>query len=272
MLQDFSNVALMLLKIENGCGMEGWAAFKITQASGGSHPTVEAGKETKMAFARHDEVLDEETQAMMLMAYYDARKVSASKLRQIFRCTDEDLNNVRLDERYQAFIQAEELRLEEQARDIDEKWNNIEQLALGGLSEAVESIADPRTLLGIAIQANKAQRRAGPLSGPTRGAHHQNTIDPEALAGPSRVVRLRTRFIEQLQRKDGTSQLIEREIEVTDTRDIDDAMNPAQVKSLLKTALGVDTTDMKMVYRSGPDSLVLKEAHSMIDFNNVSDI
>ena len=185
--------------------------------------------------------LTPEQQVAQLLAYYDARRVPAQKLRKIFNCPEEALNNARATDDYKSFAAAEEARIEEQARNSDELWNDLEARALGDLSDAMDSIADPKTLLGIAVQANKANRRANGF-GQQKLDARAAIIDVNAQAGPTRVVRLRTRFAEMLMDDESTGRLMRRETEVTAefSGAAVDHMDPATVKALMRNSLGVE--------------------------------
>ena len=209
-----------------------------------------------------------EQQAAQLLAYYDARGVDGRKLRQIFQCSDEALANARLGEDYQGFIAAEQARIEDESKETDDLWDRLERRSLGDLHDAMDHIADPKTLLGIAVQANKASRRAGNLAAQQR-KNYDATINTDQLAGPTKVVRLRTRFAEMLESESGQRRLVERTEEITEftAGSINENMDPALVKGLLKNSLGIDTSQLKVARTMGPDELAGDGTY--VDFGSI---
>lgn len=214
--------------------------------------------------------LTPEQQAAQLLAYYDARGVSGPKLRKIFRCSDEALANARLSEDYQEFAAAEEARLADEAKEVDDLWDSLERKALGDLKDAMDHIADPKMLLGAAVQANKAQRRANSFGAQKSAQQGSAVINADQLAGPTKVVRLRTKFAEMLSSPDGTKRLVEREAEITAEQGgkVDEAIDPAEVKKLLNGALGIDTQNMRVARTMGPDEAF---EGTFVDFDSISD-
>lgn len=197
----------------------------------------------------------EPNQIYQLLAYYDARQVPDGKLVQIFRCTAEQLAEARTNEEYQEFLQSETAQIVNQNAELDDAWDSVEKKAVSSLNEIVDGLADPRTLLGIAVRANTAQRRAGVMA-KAQQRFGAPVIDATAGSGGTRVVRMRTRFLERLQKPDGTDHLVERETEIvaSDQGDLNEVISPGRMKSLMRNTLGVDPTDMAIVQRHGADA------------------
>lgn len=199
-----------------------------------------------------NDVLSPEQQAMKLLAYYDARHANDLTLCKIFRTTAAELANARQDEFYAEMLAEETAMLVAQNEQIGDRWAYLENRALGDLSDAMDSVADPRMLLGIAVQANKARATA-------RLAQRQATtggqIDVDNLTNGGQIIRIRTKMAERLNADGGVERMIDREVEVRkDTSaSLDEALDPTAVKQLLKSALGVDTNSLKMTQRFGPD-------------------
>jgi len=146
----------------------------------------------------------------------------------------------------------------------------LERKALGDLKDAMDHIADPKMLLGAAVQANKAQRRANSFGAQKSAQQSSAVINADQLAGPTKVVRLRTKFAEMLSHPDGTERLVEREAEITAEQGgkIDEQIDPAEVKRLLNGALGIDTQNMRVARTMGPDEAF---EGTFVDFDSISD-
>ena len=199
-----------------------------------------------------NDVLSPEQQAMKLLAYYDARHANDLTLCKIFRTTAAELANARKDEFYTEMLAEETAMLVAQNEQIGDRWAYLENRALGDLSDAMDTVADPRMLLGIAVQANKARATARLAQ---RQASPNGQIDVDNLTNGGQIIRIRTRMAERLNADGGVDRMIDREVEVRkDTSaSLDEALDPTAVKQLLKTALGVDTNSLKMTQRFGPD-------------------
>lgn len=211
----------------------------------------------------NDMILSDEQKAMQQLAYYDARGVREEELRRIFNCTSSQLQSVRGDDFYKEVLAAEATSLTEQETSIDDAWNNLEASALGGLQDIVSSTNDPRALLSMAVNANKAGRRR--LGGKSAGAGA--TINVDELTANTKVVRLRSRFLERLRQDGSVDRMIEREAEIRDTSsgDMREDMNPREVRDLLQSSLGVDTDNLRVRRHQGPDQLPGLE----IDFSHI---
>lgn len=204
------------------------------------------------------EILTEEQRAMRLLAYYDARSVAESDLRKVFNCTSAALEEVRKEDFYLAALAAEKQAALDVATTLDDQWDNLETRALGELSDLVAATADPRMLLGMAVQANKAARRAGATQPRHASAarHGNTTIDVDALTDSTRVVRLRTRFLERLSQDGSVERMLEREAELrTSTASMQEDLSPSEVKALLRASLGVDTDNLRVKRHGGADAL-----------------
>jgi hypothetical protein len=201
----------------------------------------------------HDAPLTPEQQVSKMLAYYDARQTADAKLCQIFRAEVSDLISARQDPFYQEMLAEETAMLVAQSAEIEDRWAHLENRALGDLSDAMDSVADPRMLLGIAVQANKARNT-------TRQTQRQQvapgSIDVDQLTSGGQIIRIRTRMAERLSADGGVDRMIDREVEIRrdNSASLDEALDPTSVKSLLKSALGVDTTSLKVVQRFGPSA------------------
>ncbi len=220
--------------------------------------------------------MTEADHAVRMLAYYDVREVPDAQLMQIFNCAAADLAQVRHTEQYREMVQVEQGHIVQTNTAIDDGWDDVEKRALGGLVDSLDSIADPRMLLAMAKSANQASRRGGILA--KQQAKSGAIIDTAALAGETRVVRLKSRFVEMMQSETGVARMVEREITVTSSsgggsgpnarRDhigsLDEALKPSEVKHLLKSALNVDPNEIVVSNRFGPETGV---DLSFIDFS-----
>ena len=197
-------------------------------------------------------VSPEEEQAYRLLAYYDAREVSDMQLCRIFSATAADIVNARQHPKYAEFLAEETAKIEEISARITDRWANLEDRALGDLSDAMDSIADPRMLLGIAVQANKARATARTAA---RAQQKGSMIDLDSGNAPGPVIRIRTGIADKISKDGGITRMIEREMVIRQSSgmSINEAMDPTGVKTLLKTALGIDTGTMHTVKQFGPD-------------------
>ena len=189
-----------------------------------------------------------------LLAYYDARKVPEAKLCQIFRCTAADLANARASDDYKDAVAGQTSAITDQAVEIDDRWNHLEHNSLGTLIEAMPAISDPRMLLGMAVQANKAARRNGGTVPNSRDA----VINVDAQQAGTSVVRLRTRFLEVLQDPDGAKRITERQIQVDTLQggDLREDLSPQQVKRILRENIGVNPDEVALRKTFGPDMAI----------------
>ena len=203
--------------------------------------------------------------ATALLAYYDPRKVEDDQLWTIFMCTPADLAGVRESADYKQALSAETNGRTEQATSTDDLWDQIELKALGTLSETLEVSNDPRLLLGVAVQANKAARRRGGL----QATQHNSHINVPTQAGKETIVRLRTRFVEALQDPDGARRLIDRQVEITTTSqsDLREDLTPGEVKTILRDHIGVNPDDIAIRKHQGPDAM----AGALLDFQFIGD-
>jgi len=215
----------------------------------------------------------EEERILLLLAQYDAQGVDDHKLRAIFNCNDANLTEARQQDFYSAALAEAQNIMLDKAISIDTAWDNAEATSVKQLIDLMEFNADPRLALLVAARANQAARRmaANPLRNvQAKGGHNSQsaTIDTQALAGPTRTVRVRTKFAEILQDRQGIQRLVEREVEITsaDTVSIDENMSPARLKSLMQTALGVDMNEVVIDRRSHPTDYGL---NGVIDFANI---
>jgi hypothetical protein len=188
------------------------------------------------------------------LAEYEVAAVPDQKLCVIFSCTVEDLTAVRASDEYKGLLAAEMDKALARARNIDEGWDEAEATAVRQLGQLLEHNTDIRVALGVAQRANQATRKMLPKNAvgrPGRGIDGA-VIDPAEIAGQSRVVRIRTRFAEQLQAHNGVTRMVEREMEITtnDTGSLNEGMSPAVLKSVMQSALGVDMNDVAIVQRA----------------------
>ena len=213
----------------------------------------------------NDMILTDEQKAMQQLAYYDARGVDENQLRRIFRCTSADLEEVRKDQFYLDVLSAETVANADRAADIDDRWDTLEQQALVNLTEMMPSMMDPRTLLSAAVRANQAGRRRAGQKAPGSGSA---TINVDALTSDTKVVRIRSRFLQRLTSEGGMEQIVEREatIQADGGGDMTEAMTPREVKALLENSLGVDTDNLRAKRHQGPDEIPGIE----IDFGSIS--
>ncbi len=220
--------------------------------------------------------MTEADHAVRMLAYYDVREVPDTQLMQIFNCGAADLAQVRQSEQYKEMLAVEQGHVVETNTAIDDGWDDVEKRALGGMVDALDSIADPRMLLAMAKTANTATRRGGILA--KRQVKGGSIIDTAALAGETRVVRLKSRFVEMMQSETGVARMIEREVTVTSTSgagpnakhdrlgSLDEALKPSEVKHLLRTALEVDPNEIVVSNRFGPEIDSAAGDLSFIDF------
>jgi hypothetical protein len=217
-----------------------------------------------------DEILTEDQQSMKLLAYYDARRVPDTKLVAIFRTTAADLTEVRQDEEYKQFLADELGALEAQAAETDDSWDALERQAVSDLRATMDSLADPRMLLGIAVQANKATRKNAVQRGLAQpGVKNGQPVDVGALTGPSKVIRIRTNIMQKLTQANGASMMVERQVEVTQQANgtVDEALSPSDVKELLQSALNINTGQMRILNRFGS----ITQTVEGLDFTNLED-
>ena len=124
-------------------------------------------------------------------------------------------------------------------------------------------------MLGIAVKANTAQRRAGQLAR-TNAKHGPAIIDVNAQTSGTRVVRLRAGFVQRVSKDGGTERILTREAEIvtSDTGNLVEVVTPAAMKSVMRRHLGVDTTDMKVIVHGGADGEVSLDFGNIEDFDN----
>ena len=224
--------------------------------------------------------MTEADHAVRMLAYYDVREVPDTQLMQIFNCGAADLAQVRQTDQYKSMLQVEQGHVTETNAAIDDGWDDVEKRALGGLVDALDSIADPRMLLAMAKTANQASRRSGLLA--KRQTKGGAIIDTAALAGETRVVRLKSRFVEMMQSQTGVARMVEREVTITSTTghssglgnnkpdglgSLDEALKPSEVKHLLRTALEVNPDEVIVSNRFGPEIDLPGADLSFIDFS-----
>jgi hypothetical protein len=207
-----------------------------------------------------------------LLAAYDVAGVEDHKLRQIFNCNDENLAIARATEYYAAAISIAQSEMLARAQDIDRQWDTAEATATKQLVDLMEFNADPRMALMVASRANQATRRAAgnPLAaGQRKASHGPAVIDTNALAGPTRTVRIRTKFAEALADVKGVQRLVEREIEITttDTGSFDEGMSPSRLKALMTKSLGVDLNEVAITHRSHQSDHGLS---GVLDFSQIA--
>lgn len=213
----------------------------------------------------------EDERILVLLAQYDVAGVEDHKLRQIFNCSDENLAEARTTE-YYAVVRAEaQAEMVNRAQDIDKAWDNAEATATKQLSDLMEFNADARLALMVASRANQATRRLGgnPLANVQKKAHGPATINPDQLAGPTRTVRIRTKFAEALQDVHGVRRLVEREVEITtsDNTSLDEGMSPGRLKALMTRSLGVNMDEVAITHNSHGSSYGLD---GVLDFSNIA--
>lgn len=208
-----------------------------------------------------------ETDPVALLAYYDARNVSDAQLCRIFRCEAAELANVRASTEYKDAVSVHVTEQVNQAASIDDLWNGLEAQSLGGLIDAMPSIADPKMLLGMAVQANKAGRRRGGLAPNSGNAAGRSIIDADGPVAGARVVRLRTTFLEVLQDPDGARRITERQanLEIMQETDLREDLTPGQVKRILREDVGVDPDQISVRQTFGPDAALL------LDFSQIAE-
>lgn len=203
-----------------------------------------------------------------LLAYYDARNVLDAQLCRIFRCEAAELANVRGSEEYKDAVSEQTTARVDQAAATDDAWDALEHQALGNLQESMVAINDPKMLLGIAVQANKAGRRKGGTS-PQQGAQAAGraTIDADGPQAGGQVVRLRTKFVEVLQDPHGAQRITERQasLEVENGNDLREDLTPGQVKKILRENIGVNPDEISLRQSFGPDHDV------MLDFSKLAE-
>ena len=239
-----------------------------------------------MGFAPPAAPMDAEEQAVMMLAYYDVREVPDVQLTRIFNCTAAALQEVRKTDGYAAFLQTAQTEIVERETTIDDSWDDLERKALGSLQESIEATADPRVLLAAAKVANSANRRGGTLA-KIQQKRGTSVINVDAQTGPTKIVRLRSKFLEVMQSDTGVQRMVEREITITTQTsgsaaagisgspdgtvahggDMNEDLKPSEVKHLLQTSLGVDPAKIRIGKRFGPDIDVLADGLPMIDFD-----
>lgn len=236
-----------------------------------------------MGFAPPAAPMDAEEQAVMMLAYYDVREVPDVQLTRIFSCTAAALTEVRKTEGYAAFLQTAQTEIVERETTIDDSWDDLERKALGSLQESIEATADPRVLLAAAKVANSANRRGGTLA-KIQQKRGSSVINVDAQTGPTKIVRLRSKFLEVMQSDTGVQRMVEREVTITTQTsgsaaagisgshgspggDMNEDLKPSEVKHLLQTSLGVDPAKIRIGKRFGPDIDVLADGLPMIDFD-----
>lgn len=210
---------------------------------------------------------DSSDDPVRMLAYYDSRGVTDDKIQRIFSCSAEDLAATRETAAYKEAAGSETYEQTSQATEIDDSWNLLEQTALASLRDVVTLTADPRVLLGIAREANKAGRRNG---GTTPSTNAADIHVPQNGAGETRVVRLRARFVDVLQEPDGTRRIMERQLEIRESSqgDMNEQLSPQQVKGILKNNIGVDTNQMHVKRHQGPDMV----DGSFVDFDKIAEM
>lgn len=208
-----------------------------------------------------------ETDPVALLAYYDARNVPDAQLCRIFRCEAAELANVRASAEYKDAVSVHVTEQVNQAASIDDLWNGLEAQSLGGLIDAMPSIADPKMLLGMAVQANKAGRRRGGLAPNNGNAAGRSIIDADGPIAGARVIRLRTTFLEVLQDPDGARRITERQanLEIMQETDLREDLTPGQVKRILREDVGVDPDQISVRQTFGPDAALL------LDFSRIAE-
>ena len=224
-----------------------------------------------MGYDRNAAPMDPEEQATMMLAYYDVREVSDIQLSRIFNCTVGALAEVRKTDQYGNHLQSFQAEIVERETTLDDGWDDLERKALGSLQETVEAVGDPRMLLAMAKTANIAQRRGGTMS-KIQQRKGSSVIDVDKQAGPTKIVRLRTKFLEIMQSDTGAQRMVEREVEITKTvvgnsSDVNEDLKPSEVKHLLQHSLGVDASAVRVSNRFGPDVDILADGLPMIDFS-----
>lgn len=202
----------------------------------------------------------------VLLAYYDARAVSDERLCKIFMCQPSDLMEARGSEAYKAALAGQIAGQVSQATELDDTWNTVEQNSLQSLQECLPAMNDPRMLLAIAVQANKAGRRNGKL---TPQASTPPEIHVPAEGGQSKVVRLRARFVEALSDPHGAQRILDRQIEIQmgDTGDLKEDLTPGEVKTILRNSIGVDPDQLAIRTHMGPDQML----GTLLDFSNITE-
>jgi len=200
-----------------------------------------------------------------LLAYYDARGVDDVQLCRIFSCAPGDLANARMSDAYKAAMSETTIERVTRATDTDDRWDQLEHTALGTLQESMLAINDPRMLLGIAVQANKAGRRRGGMAPQQTGKPAEITVPQEG--GQSTVVRLRARFVEALQDPNGARRILDRQFEITSSSagDLKEDLTPQEVKGILRDAIGVDPDQLSVRVSQGPDSAI----GTLLDFSRI---
>lgn len=241
--------------------------------------------------------MDAEEQAVMMLAYYDVREVSDVQLTRIFNCTAGALTEVRKSDMYAVHLQTAQSEIIEREAGLDDSWDDLERRALGSLQESIEATADPRVLLAAAKVANAASRRGGTLS-KLQQKKGSSVINVDAQTGPTKIVRLRSKFLEVMQSDSGVQRMVEREVTITAMTngsaaagkpqrpgtssdmpqrteadgttsgigDMNEDLKPSEVKHLLKTSLGIDPSKIRIGTRFGPDVDVVAEGLPIIDF------
>ena len=213
----------------------------------------------------------EDERILDLLAAYDVAGVEEHKLRQIFNCTDENLAEARKQDYYTAAVAEAQASMVARASDIDKQWDTAEATATKQLSDLMEFNADPRLSLMVASRANQAVRRfrGNPLAGAQKKNHGPATIDTEALAGPTRTIRIRTKFAETLAESASVRRLVEREVEITttDTGSLDEGMSPSRLKALMTRSLGVNMDDVAITHRSKGSDYGL---NGVLDFSAIA--
>jgi hypothetical protein len=202
-----------------------------------------------------------------LLAYYDARGVDDTQLCRIFSCAPGDLANARATEEYRNALAEHTTERVTRATETDDKWDTLEHSALGTLQESMMAINDPRMLLGIAVQANKAGRRRGGLTPKQSNAPAEIQVPTEA--GQSKIVRLRARFVEALEDPNGARRIIDRQIEIQtgNAQDLKEDLTPQEVKGILRNSIGVDPDQLSVRTHRGPD----QDLGTMLDFSRIGE-
>lgn len=197
-----------------------------------------------------------EQTALRSLAYYDARNVPDDKVRIIFQCTQSELEGARSQDFYKDCLQIETEVQQQKAAEVDDLWDDVEKQALGDLKDSLMVSSDPRLALAAAQAANKAGRRR---TGGAAIGQERATIDANGpQLGTTRVIRLRTSFMERLTSDTGQEQLVERQMEVeASTREnINEEIDPRTMKDLLRNKIGVDPTDLAKKSHFGPDAML----------------
>lgn len=199
--------------------------------------------------------IDEDSAVML--ANLTVRGVPETNLMLIFGCTAQELAVCRENEYYKQRYAEAMLELERRAMMLDNGWDDIEERALSDLKEQFEvsAVVDPRQLLYMAATANKMARRSLKHH-PSAAERARVDQDNAHIDGQNQVViRLRAKFVTQIDTPAGQAQLLEREttIKSTSADKLLDEMGVADVRRHLTESLGIDLNSLKTGGHLGPD-------------------